>query len=242
MFMYWNKDGKVTSTAISLLVVGIVITQTCAQESHATNELARIATLIDSLASTNRSPWWDDPRDIRRSPHYPPDYDFRADDRVFAARDSLLLCNIEAIPQLIDHWDDKRYSHVYQHDFYGIRDVGSVCQGIVRYLIEVHTMAYASGNLPRGEPRVPAVRLSPNKDNMKKWWEQQKGKSLLQLQLDSAQWAIEQETARGGDDQKTKAIIERLERIIKRLKSTKEPIRVDWQKNTFRGADTSLLE
>jgi peptide methionine sulfoxide reductase MsrB len=141
--------------------------------------------LIEQLASPNKAP------SIRNtsggSVKFPAGYDVEAQIRIKAARQELHDNFGEALPFLIEALDDKRYSMTIdwaEGDAYYNYSVGKICHNVIASQLEV----YRSKIRFAGPPQW-------NKYNYpisKKWWQVHKDQSLVELQIEAINWAIEQ--------------------------------------------------
>lgn len=151
---------------------------------------------------------------------------------VFKAADELLKLGTDAFPQLIEHFDDKRYSFdedslatddVYQHD------VGELCYRLVKAQVKKYRpWKYPD---PRSTPGYAGSIVPPDKDDAKAWWEKNKKKALWELQADSVRRVIEDNKNprwfRFDSEERHKLADEAIranEELLKQLTETKTPL------------------
>jgi len=212
------------------------------QKEKASVSRETIARLIENLASPNPVP-----RLVHqghgREPVYPQDYDFKVQERVLEAWDNLLRIGQPAWPQLIDHMNDSRFSCVLRPDEYEVVFVGTVCYRIIAVQVQVYYRFVRLYSEPPCRLRPMWLPYPPGKEMkpaMEAWWAENKEKSLRDLQLESSRWALATERERGfsGPEEKA-AVVGRLNRLIRRLKSSDEPILVD-REGAFLGPEASF--
>jgi hypothetical protein len=150
---------------------------------------------------------------------------------VFKAADELLKLGTDAFPQLIEHFDDKRYSFdedsmaaddVYQYD------VGELCYRLVVKQVKVYRPWKQAD--PRGTPGYSGSIIQPDKDDAKAWWEKNKKTALWELQADSVRRVIEKNKNprwfKFDSEQRHKLADEAIranEELLKQLTETKTP-------------------
>ena len=150
--------------------------------------------LVKGLVSPNK------PIRIRNYPptiSIPPNYDWKAQERIEKNRAILFDHCEEALPFLINGCTDARYSLVSKwsedEDYY-TWSVGRVCSEIVQRHVEVfrEQMRFS---LKRWHQYnfVPTPHAMTEKESkeIQEWWRARKGMSLRELQLAAFDWAIE---------------------------------------------------
>ncbi len=158
------------------------------QDKTESNETAhRFKALIEQLASTNPEP----KTHINGKPHrvhFPAGYDVKTQERVDDARRALDRGIAEALPYLIEGLDDKRYSMTINWgdgDGYYNKTVGDICREIIACNLEVYRKEIAFLG-----PQHWHQYTFPNVN--KEWLSKNRHRTLIQLQLDAIDWAIEQ--------------------------------------------------
>ena len=179
--------------------------------------------LIDNLASRNSPPTISE-KDPTADPRYPPNFDKSDQDRVRKAYDALGERVEELLPHLVKHADDDRYSYTAESPSgsWSNNSVGFACRSILRANVATY---------------VPLVRRSTwllksgfptNPKDIQRWWSDQNGKELWQLQLHWLEWALEEERKTTFESTKEEAaVVGGLQRAIEKLKETEAPIKVE---------------
>ena len=196
--------------------------------------------LVEGLVSPNK-PAKCDVDDSR--PTYPPNYDKEAQARIEKHQQILSdHCDV-ALPFLIEGCTDSRYSLTWQSDSYcGNACVGEVCLGIVTSYLEIYReympslvekiRCRAYNYVPRIHGAIGNEVSEEKKKEIEEWWRARKGKTLLQLQLEAIDWAIEKRKeerkhALGGKhDWEVQAVLEATKEI-KRLVAVRDKIKHD---------------
>jgi ribosomal protein L39E len=198
--------------------------------------------LIEQLASPNPAPTWPD-GDVRSKPVYPPGYDQTAQAAIMRKWDALLDRKEAAFPRLIDSLDDTRYSCTTHEGIWENLTVGDVCSSIVKVSVGVSSRFMRREDQERHVPSWIGAEQGEGEfapTVLRRWWAKNKGKTLRELQLAGTDWAIAYERKKGFEDKTEEAkIMGGLERLRKRLDSSKEPICVD-RMGDFLGADLQL--
>jgi hypothetical protein len=177
--------------------------------------------LVEGLVSPNRPIKCDN---SRRTISIPPNYDWKAQERIEENRKILFEHCAEALPFLIDGCADARYSLVSKwsedEDYYSW-SVGRVCSEIVARRVEVFRH-YIKFTLPMWHRYnfVPIPRSTMTKKDrkeMQEWWRGHNGMSLQELQLAGFDWAIEKrkkEIAASADAETKKAGSDELKNLV----------------------------
>jgi hypothetical protein len=186
---------------------------------------------VEQLASPNPAPTIirgerDDVKFI-----YSPNYDHQAQKRVGEAWDTLIAKNDEALPYLVKHFQDDRYSFTEKRAGHGGSNlsVGFICQIIFESQIEVY-----ESHVPyedRWKPHFVAGLGAPQGLQPKvfdPWWSKHQHKNLHTLQIEAVTWAIEHEQSRSNLSENEKLLIRTsLNSMLERLKSSEKPICVN---------------
>ncbi len=152
-------------------------------------------TLVQGLISPNRPIKCDN---SKMTISIPPNYDWKAQERIERNRKILFEHCAEALPFLIEGCTDARYSLISKwsedEDYYSW-SVGRVCSEIIARHVEVfrHHIRFTLPMwhqynfipLPRGN------MTKRDKKEIQQWWRGRKGMSLRELQLAGFDWAIE---------------------------------------------------
>jgi len=147
------------------------------------DEIAKIEELIEQLASTR-----DPTLETKRGTYL--------ENRVAEAATSLVQIGPAAFPQLVAHAGDKRFSFRYITGSGPTRvmSVGEACGRIIEVQVDVFDQISV---YPANPSYFWTVVERDGKDPLfKEWyegWKERKDKSLLGLQVESVEWAIEQQ-------------------------------------------------
>jgi hypothetical protein len=193
-----------------------------AQAKDQPNESAlRFKALIDQLASPNPEP----KTHINGKPHrvrFSADYDVKSQERVDEARRALHRSIADALPYLIDALDDKRYSMTINWgdgDGYYNKTVGDICREVIATNLEVYRKEIAFlGPQHWHQYTFPYVS--------KEWLSKNSNRTLIELQLDAIDWAIDQRAKEDGRYAREDRAQEpnKLLELRNRLKGSKEPL------------------
>jgi hypothetical protein len=157
--------------------------------------------LVAGLASPNK-PIKCDNSDEAVTVSIPPNYDWKAQARIERNRRILFDNCEEALPFLIEGCTDARYSltsHWSEDDIYSWC-VGEVCLEIVASHVEIfreHTRFrgprewHEYNFIPRLHSAIGSGVTAERKKQVQDWWRGRRGKSLLELQVEAFDWAIE---------------------------------------------------
>jgi hypothetical protein len=183
-----------------VLILGIgallaISLQRSSDESSSTVELRKKYTdLIEQLASPNQKPV-PSHRGVWGSVKFPKGYDIAAQNRIYDTRQLLLDHFEEALPFLVDALDDDRYCMTIDWAggwaYYNF-SIGNICYD----LIDSHLEAYREVMTFYGPE---CWRLYNYPRFSKDWFKARKGRSLVQLQIEAINWAIERRGAERGD-------------------------------------------
>ena len=218
--------GLLASPLAAALVLATIRPAACADAGQ-----LKIRAMVERLASPNKRPTWDGSGETK----YAPDFDHQAQHKIIRARNALLSKGVESFPELIEALDDQRYSYT-GYDIPGdIRHfhVWQVCDRLIEVQVEVYKYFVPNeANRPpviRTPHFVPKSSFDRKKALVKEWWRTRKDMNLHDLQLEAVEWVLRYEKNRGFKSKKEEsAVIGALQRVRSRLKSSKEPIRVDW--------------
>lgn len=93
----------------------------------------------------------------------------------------------QALPLLVDHQSDRRYSYPSEHPssgVYQIQSVGEACENLIRGKVLINNPVFV-------DDRDIAVWVEMPVD--KEWFDRVKGMSLFEMQLDSMDWLLKHE-------------------------------------------------
>lgn len=159
--------------------------------------------LIDALVNHNPAPIMTNPplrfppTEDEGLPLFDKKYDWSEYDRANKAVDSLVAHAEEAWPELLKHFDDKRYCMTYKGDYGQNYSVGDMCEQIVHdYLVEGYSrhlpvLFRAVSNAEGAHAALQGSRVWWEAGTTRKvWCEKRKGKPLYELQIEMCEWAI----------------------------------------------------
>jgi hypothetical protein len=207
-----HQQWKQFQWVMLLCVTNLYILSACSQKSQ--NEVKKVEnaqvnavkkiisidakSLIEAIVSSNAAPtmkggtYHGDPHG---DPQFDENFDWTEYKRVNNAIDFLACHAEEAWPELLKHFEDKRYSTTTQSEGYGNNyDVGGICKLIVT---ESLTQGYRKhfgllSVLPYWESAYHAINIPENldKEELKEWCIKRKNKNLFDLQIEMCEWAI----------------------------------------------------
>ncbi len=139
--------------------------------------------------------------------------------------------NIEvALPLLVEHANDKRFSYVYESisGAFVKASVGSTCRRLVYHHIEVygpHVRSFGGSGTP-GEPPFPRKpAFIADAGGLEKWAASRKEKSLAELQIEAIEWAIRFEKQQGfSNAAEEERIVPSLEKQAAEIRRSSQPI------------------
>jgi hypothetical protein len=117
-------------------------------------------------------------------------YDPSEDDRVREAIDFLVQHAEEALPQLVEHFDDERYCITYgsSDEYWNNYSIVDVCYSIVSdCLTEPYFKTQPDTEWPMNRMWYPSVTQTPSE---KSWFKSRANKKLYELQIEICDWAI----------------------------------------------------
>lgn len=162
---------------------------TC-DEPEETETTGKYPKLVEQLASPNKRP----EKGFEKGDsfvRFPKGYDREAQERIATVRKTLADNIEEALPALIAALDDKRYcmtTRWQEGDTYFNESVGSVCEGIIASHLEVYFDCFSFS----GPTRFNSYRYNVIS---KEWYSDRQDKSLVELQIEAIDWAIEKRKA-----------------------------------------------
>jgi hypothetical protein len=246
------SPSAIGCTLRALLVTGILFLGWARKAAAEPDEKdSQVEALIEQLASPNQRPLISarggaDPRDLDPIPN---NYDVNAQKKVMAAWGRLAAMGEKAFNSLIAHLGDERYSYTYVTGPGALHNqsVSDACAAILGNSIN----AYRSLARPLFTGRKPEffpyeLRLKngwKTSGELKSWFAERRGKQLWELQVEAAQWAIENEKERGlrqdeppplGSPAKSTReaqmdldrVLGSLSSLVKELQTTKKPAQV----------------
>jgi hypothetical protein len=160
---------------------------------------------VGQLVSPNPKPITGD-EDDSVAPDYrlPPGFDQEKQKRVREAIVGLRKIGPRAFPPLIERWGDKRYCVTAFHklsEYSHNLTVGDISKAIIFDQLQPYSNRPRSDDDPRGKPKRPGYpsEFLWSQKAAKAWWEKNKHKSIIQMQLDVLDWVIAEEAKRPND-------------------------------------------
>ncbi len=153
----------------------------------------RVDALVEQLVSKNPAP-----REVKGSTaEYPAGYDKDLQKPISAAYRELNSLREQAFPHLIKHFDDKRYALTADG---GPMDKNFTVGDLCYYIVELQIQPDKGWTVGDGDPRsrkfrphYPTHLNLRDKTDAAKWWERNKDKSLVEIQIAVIEWTIEEE-------------------------------------------------
>jgi hypothetical protein len=204
-------------------------------QRRASNEQA-VRQLIEQLASPNRPP------EIVRSELVdepdrlvvPPEFDRRAQARIYKTIEKLSDVGVDAILPLIEHLNDDRYSITDQHDIYWKNlPIGQVCFHVLRGYLEVYhdQISYDNAHEYWGMSYCMELGFDNPQDAVqygKHWWASRQHMSLVELQIEATRWAMNRPVSRDSENpEREQEKRENLQTFVDALRRSGKPI--PWQ-------------
>lgn len=146
---------------------------------------AKYRDLVQKLVSPNKEA--ETRNRASGSVKFPDGYDIEVQKRIKAARQELHDHFDEALPYLIEALDDKRYCMTIDWadgDAYYNKSVGFICRNVIESQLEVYRDKIGFSG-PRHWHQYDYKQIS------NEWWQMRKGRSLVELQIEAIDWAIE---------------------------------------------------
>lgn len=207
---------------LAAFVLSVHVTNCFSQDKEQTSETAlQYKAMIDQLASPNAKP----KTHINGKPYkvrFPADYDDKSQELVDEARRSLNRDIAKALPFLIDGLNDKRYSMTIrwgEGDAYYNKTVGEICSEIISANLEVYRKEITFLG-----PQHWHQYTFPNVN--KEWLAKNSSRTLIEMQLEAIDWAIEQRAKENGriDREDRAQEPKKLQAMRDKLKESKEPL------------------
>lgn len=186
--------------------------------------------LVEQLASKNPMP-----REVDGSTAaYPPKYNKKLQKPIYEAYRQLNQLGVAAFPHLIPHFDDQRYALTADG---GSMDINFTVGNLCYYLVELQIQPDKGWTVGEGDPRFRTFRPHfpqhiklREKEAAMKWWEENKTKSLTEIQILVTEWAIAEEAKRPTEytDEERSALAKTLDKLRKTNKPI--PSTVPWFK------------
>ena len=186
----------------------------------------RVDALVEQLASKNPAP-----REVKGSTaENPVGYDGSLQKSVYDAYRDLNSLGVSAFPYLIKHFDDKRYGLTADA---GPMDKNFTVGELCYYIVELQIQPDKGWTVGKGDPRFrkfrphfPGQIKLRDKTAAMSWLEQNKDKSLVEIQIAVTEWTIaeEEKVASEYTEEEKAALAKRLNdlrRTNKPLPSTK---------------------
>jgi hypothetical protein len=183
--------------------------------------------LVEQLANPEKPPF--DKRYVLRLPKGVSELTLSKAQKSVAAAYDELSENIEvALPVLVRHIRDKRYSYTYEDGISGVYEnatVAQACATIIQEHVEVYRRHVTK---PRdNEGRTNSLWFIDECGGIEKWWEGREGRSLAELQRDGIEWALQHEKPDylASDKEWTEAK-NRLKKLADQIRASGKPIAV----------------
>jgi hypothetical protein len=204
-----SSSAGLSGTLILSCSVGFAL----ALSVRADETSAEIHALVESLASPNSPPKLVREGELGHLESVPKGYDLAAQDQIWQACEKLLSKGVAAFPELVVHVGDKRYSMTFSADWEEARhdngymnvSVGEICKDVI--LAQVY--AAFPEHAIRDETAVarPSYWIFNPRDpaSVAKWWRDRSGRTLVELQREGLQRAVDRERKRGFSDLREEA-------------------------------------
>ena len=187
---------------------------------------------IERLANHNSPPKLVDSAVVGLEPIFSRQYDWSEDNRIATATQVLVNYADEALPVLLKHFDDKRYSRTYctsSDSGADNLDVGSVCGEIVAESLSQAFYEY----IPEGDELAYQLRLADRgaSKDLKTWCLERRDKPFYELQIEQCELAIDrikhlrEESADEKDKVKSIAAIKNQIEIMRRQRKPIQAVR-----------------
>ena len=151
---------------------------------------------------------------------YPEGFDHRAQERVRLAEKKLREKGFEAVPYLVEHLEDIRYSYSERFDTWHNHALGEVCFYLIEDVVDFYGCDYevregADGKTHEKPSYLWSICM---KGEMREWWEQRQTRPLHELRIEALQWTIAEERRIGFKDNAEEQrimgpLLERLEEL-----------------------------
>ena len=142
-----------------------------------------------------------------------------------AAYDELSV-NVEvALPLLVKHAGDDRFSYVYESGisgFYSCMTVGDACRQIIQYHVEV-CRPHVQKPLDN-EGRSRSLSFIEECGGVAGWWQPRREMSLMELQLECIEWARSHKRPDYFDDQEWQTSKKALAELAAKIRESKQPL------------------
>ena len=231
-----NRLVRLELFAFTMSLVVAIPRPAIAQAKPDAARQQRIEKLIQSLASPNKDPGYVGDKDDYPRVKIPAGYDRAAQSKVLEAWRLLLDEGIDAFPALVSGMKDNRYSCTVA-DTPGDGEfnltVGQVCRDILRNNVNAITCSIENSY----GPNViwwRAARKSHFDDDVPKWWQERRNRSLPDLQIETAQYAIDILKTDKATPIKPDQDIKELETLIAQVKVSGRPIEPTGIENRYR--------
>lgn len=183
-----------------------------------------ISRLIETLASPNSEPYWPEGTDNCDPPHYPLQYDHEAQKRIFKAREELYSKGFTAVPLLVKHANDRRYSCTVNRGKWTNRDIGGVCRELVSNYVEVY-QPFWHETLPTN---ISWFCDTPYRNNLGVRWQAHKNLCQREIQLKAVEWALKKQDGRVFvNEEHKRVVLDDLSRLRERIMTSDKPLRRD---------------
>jgi hypothetical protein len=225
-----NRVIRLGLLAIALALAVACVRPAIGQPKEGAEHQQYIQKLIQALASPNKAPSYVGPKDDYPRVKIPFGYDRASQRKVLEAWRLLLEEGVTAFPALVAGATDQRYSCTIADtpgDGESNDTVGAVCRLIMRNQVEAICCRLKHSYGPNTIWHRAALESGFYGD-LEKWWQERRTRSLAELQIESARYAIDilKSKALGGSDRdvQRREDIKELESLISLVKASGQPI------------------
>jgi hypothetical protein len=195
-----------------------------AQQKESAKDKLDYRELVKGLVSPNKLIEVYDEDSLR----FPRNYDSVAQERIEKNRRVLYKHCAEALPFLIEASTDARYALTWKSDSYAeSMCVGEVCLEIVRSHLELYR-AYMPSTWRKDRsfeysfvPRIGGTGKQVTEEEKKivqQWWQERKGKTLIELQVEAFDWSIKKRSREEGGKEEVDRLIAIRDKLKKERK------------------------
>lgn len=189
--------------------------------------VAECERLVEQLANPDPPPFTE--RYVRRLPKGLSEASLFKSQKPIADAYDALNENIEvALPVLIAHMDDKRFSHVYDEAVSGpsymCRSVGATCAMLAFDHIDVDLPAITKQDSDGG---MRTSFTDESRADFDAWWRERKGRPLSEIQLEGIERAIRHAQPDYFTPQEWDAAQQKLRSLAAQIRETGKPIPVE---------------
>lgn len=183
-------------------MIMLILMVTCGLDADGTTE-KQIQALVEKLASKNSPPARN--AEFSQRLDRPKDWKDRHEQAVRDARKQLLDFGKTAFPVLLDNLGDERYSLTESYSIEVNHTVGQVCGIIIKDNVDRAGIRYKSRIGADGRNHQPPDFISQKyQGDLKRWWRDNRAKSLREMRVDVLKWVIAEEKRIGTSPMESK--------------------------------------